>query len=146
MYGKSAPVYFQCSVPDSPEVKLVKIGETLADSDQLLSRMEDVEGRGRCLLADLGQSSTEKLDVADLVELDRALQAFTWVEAIRSAGKQLDEIWCAKRGIPRFLAYLRGIYTNNENRVVRRHAIRLETILSLLSRDTKFVYYLYNDF
>ena len=45
------------------------------------------------MLADVKSSTTEKLDVADLVELDRALQAVQWVEAIKTVGKQLDDIW-----------------------------------------------------
>jgi hypothetical protein len=44
-------------------------------------------------LAELSASSTEKLDVGDLVEMDRALQAIVWVETIKSVGKQLDDIW-----------------------------------------------------
>jgi hypothetical protein len=44
-------------------------------------------------LAELSASSTEKLDVGDLVEMDRGLQAIVWVETIKSVGKQLDDIW-----------------------------------------------------
>jgi hypothetical protein len=35
----------------------------------------------------------EKLDVGDLVEMDRALQAVLWVEKITTVGKELDDIW-----------------------------------------------------
>ncbi len=52
-----------------------------------------MDGRGRHLLGNLNLSASEKLDVGDLVEMDRALQAINWVEAVRSIGKQLDDIW-----------------------------------------------------
>jgi hypothetical protein len=76
-----------------PGIVLAKIQETLTKSDALLSQVGDVEDRGRHLLAELSASSTEKLDVGDLVEMDRGLQAIVWVETIKSVGKQLDDIW-----------------------------------------------------
>lgn len=52
-----------------------------------------MDERGRHLLGSLKGCASEKLDVGDLVEMDRALQAINWVEAVRSIGKQLDDIW-----------------------------------------------------
>lgn len=72
---------------------MAKIKDNLAKSDELLVQVDNVEERGRRILADVKSSKTEKLDVADLVELDRALQAVQWVEAIKTVGKQLDDIW-----------------------------------------------------
>ena len=72
---------------------LSKIEDTLTKSDEVLTQVDVINQRGRAILEDLGESKTEKLDVADLVELDRALQAVQWVEAITKVGKQLDEIW-----------------------------------------------------
>ena len=72
---------------------MAKIKDNLAKSDELLVQVDNVEERGRRILADVKSSKKEKLDVADLVELDRALQAVQWVEAIKTVGKQLDDIW-----------------------------------------------------
>jgi len=58
-----------------------------------LQQVGDVDERGRHLLGSLKGCASEKLDVEDLVEMDRALQAINWVEAVRSIGKQLDDIW-----------------------------------------------------
>ena len=44
-------------------------------------------------MTNLSSSKVEKLDVGDLVEMDRALQAIYWVETIKTVGKQLDDIW-----------------------------------------------------
>lgn len=43
-------------------------------------------------VADLAEVP-EKLDVGDLVEMDRALQAVMWIEKLSTVGKELDEIW-----------------------------------------------------
>ena len=72
---------------------LSKVQETLSKSDEVLAQVDLVNRRGQGILEDLTESKSEKLDVADLVELDRALQAVQWVEAITKVGKQLDEIW-----------------------------------------------------
>lgn len=72
---------------------LSKVQETLSKSDEVLAQVDLVNRRGQGILEDLSESKSEKLDVADLVELDRALQAVQWVEAITKVGKQLDEIW-----------------------------------------------------
>ena len=86
-------IFFTFPYSEVPGIVLAKIQETLTKSDALLSQVGDVEDRGRHLLAELSASSTEKLDVGDLVEMDRGLQAIVWVETIKSVGKQLDDIW-----------------------------------------------------
>ena len=52
----------------------------------------ELDASTRRAVADL-PTIPEKLDVGDLVEMDRALQAVLWIEKIATVGSELDDIW-----------------------------------------------------